>query len=159
MEAKAHWTWHRSFARNSRANLAKGRKTGERRCIITDADGNRVFARYFCSGDILESYRGPCTILSGTGSVAGITGGGEMIVRVQARRFTASAGVENAHQQAIGVALWPALQYKVPVKFTQTLCGVISQTVAVIDVTRKRLVVSQSPLGLTALYWSASAGG
>ncbi|MBL8052602.1 MAG: hypothetical protein JNK03_04470 [Nitrospira sp.] len=126
------------------ANLAKGRKTGERRCTITDADGNRVFARYFCSGDILESYRGPCTILRGTGSVAGITGGGEMMVRVPARQFTASAGVENAHQQAIGVALWPAVQF---------------QTAAVIDVTRKRLVVYQSPLGLTTLYWSASAGG
>ena len=67
-----------------------------------------------------------------------------MMVRVPARQFTASAGVENAHQQAIGVALWPAVQF---------------QTAAVIDVTRKRLVVYQSPLGLTTLYWSASAGG
>lgn len=64
------------------ANLAKGCRRGERCCTITDADGNRVFARYFCSGDIFESYRGPCTILSGTGNVAGITGGGEMILGV-----------------------------------------------------------------------------
>ncbi|CUS36873.1 hypothetical protein COMA1_30289 [Candidatus Nitrospira nitrosa] len=25
--------------------------------------------------------------------------------------------MESAHQQAIGVAVWPALQYKIPVKF------------------------------------------
>ncbi len=99
------------------ANLAKGRKTGKRRCTITDADGNRVFARYFCSGDILESYRGPCTILSGTGSVAGITGGCEMISRVQARQFMAFAGMEHVHQQGIGAAVWPTLQYKIPAKF------------------------------------------
>ena len=99
------------------ANLAKGTKMGEGRCTITDADGDRVFARYSCSGDILESCRGPFTLLSGTGKFAVITGGGEMIVRVQARQFTAFAGMENVHQQGIGAAVWPALQYKIPEKF------------------------------------------
>ena len=98
------------------ANLAKGTKTGEGRCTITDVDGDRVFARYSCSGDILESCRGPFTIVSGTGMFAGITGGGEMISRVQARQFTAFAGMENVHQQGIGAAVWPALQYKIPNK-------------------------------------------
>ena len=98
------------------ANLAKGTKTGEGRCTITDVDGDRVFARYSCSGDILESCRGPFTIVSGTGKFAGITGGGEMISRVQARQFTAFAGMENVHQQGVGVAVWPALQYKTPPK-------------------------------------------
>lgn len=96
------------------ANFAKGSKTGEGRCIITDQDGDRVFARYSCSGDVLEDCHGPFTIVNGTGKFAGITGGGEMISRVQARQVTAFAGVENVQQHAVGVAVWPALHYKVP---------------------------------------------
>ncbi len=98
------------------SNFTKGTKTGEGRCIITDHDGDRVFARYSCSGDVLEGCRGPFTIVNGTGKFAGITGGGEMISRVQARQSTVVAGAENAQQHSVGVAVWPALRYKIPQK-------------------------------------------
>jgi len=97
-------------------DLAKGTKKGEGRCIITDQEGDRVFARYTCSGDLTESCRGPFTIVSGTGKFAGITGGGEMISRIQARQLTTYAGVDDVHQLGAGVATWPALHYKVPAK-------------------------------------------
>ena len=95
-------------------NLAKGTKTGEGRCIITDQAGDRVFARFTCSGDLVESCRGPFTIVSGTGKFAGITGGGEMISRIQARELTMYAGADNVQQFGAGVAIWPALHYKIP---------------------------------------------
>jgi len=96
-------------------NLAKGTKAGQGRCIITDQDGDRVFARFTCSGD-LEGCRGPFTIVSGTGKFAGITGGGEMISRIQARQLTTYAGADVVQQHGAGLAVWPALHYKIPAK-------------------------------------------
>jgi hypothetical protein len=96
-------------------NLAKGTKRGEGRCIITDQDGDRVFARFTCSGD-LDSCRGLFTITEGTGKFAGITGEGEMISRIKARQLTAYAGVDDVQQQGAGLAMWPALHYKIPAK-------------------------------------------
>jgi len=96
-------------------NLAKGTKTGDGRCIITDQDGDRVYSRFTCTGD-LEGCRGPFTIVSGTGKFAGITGGGEIISRIQARQLTTYAGVDNVQQQGTGIAVWPALHYKIPAK-------------------------------------------
>ncbi len=94
-------------------NLAKGTKTGEGRCIITDQDGDRVFARFTCSGD-LEGCRGPFTIVDGTGKFAGITGEGELISRIQARQLTTYTGADTVQQQGVGVAVWPALHYNIP---------------------------------------------
>ncbi|MGA6826436.1 hypothetical protein ACO9S2_02360 [Nitrospira sp. NS4] len=94
-------------------NLAKGTKTGDGRCVITDRDGDRVFARFTCSGD-LQGCRGPFTIVGGTGKFAGITGEGEMISRIQARQLTMYAGVDDVQQQGAGLAIWPALHYKIP---------------------------------------------
>jgi hypothetical protein len=96
-------------------NLAKGTKTGDGRCVITDQEGNRVFARFTCTGD-LEGCRGPFTIVGGTGKFAGITGGGEMISRIQARQLTTYAGADNVQQQGAGLAVWPALHYNIPAK-------------------------------------------
>jgi hypothetical protein len=96
-------------------NLAKGTKTGDGRCIITDRDGDRVFARFTCVGD-LQGCRGPFTIVSGTGKFAGITGEGEMITRIQARQLTMYAGLDDVQQQGAGMAVWPALHYKIPAK-------------------------------------------
>ena len=96
-------------------NLAKGTKTGDGRCIITDRDGDRVFARFTCSGD-LDGCRGPFTIAGGTGKFTGISGGGEMISRIQARQITTYAGLDDVQHQGAGLAVWPALHYKIPAK-------------------------------------------
>jgi lipid-binding SYLF domain-containing protein len=96
--------------------LTKGTKTGEGRCIITDQDGDRVFARFTCVGDF-EGCRGPFTIVDGTGKFAGITGEGEMISRIQARQLTTyPTVVETVQQQGYGVAVWPALHYTISTK-------------------------------------------
>lgn len=94
-------------------DLKKGTKSGQGRCILTDDDGNRVYARFTCTGD-LEGCRGPFTIEGGTGKFAGITGEGEMISRIQVRQLTTVVGYDTAEQQGEGVAVWPSLSYQIP---------------------------------------------
>lgn len=88
-------------------------KTGQGRCILTDEDGNRIYARFTCSGD-LESCRGPFTIEGGTGKFTGITGEGEMISHMQVRQLTTVVGFESVEQQGEGVAVWPSIHYTIP---------------------------------------------
>lgn len=90
-------------------------KTGQGRCILSDEEGNRIYARYTCSGD-LEGCRGPFKIEGGTGKFAGITGEGEMISRIQVRQLTTVAGFNTAEQHGEGIAVWPALTYRIPAK-------------------------------------------
>lgn len=88
-------------------------KTGQGRCILTDEEGDRVYARFTCQGD-LEGCRGPFTIQGGTGKFTGITGEGEMISRIQVRKLTTVVGFETAEQEGEGVAIWPTLTYHIP---------------------------------------------
>jgi len=94
-------------------DLKKKTRTGQGRCILTDEDGNRVYARFTCAGD-LESCRGPFKIVGGTGRFSGITGEGEMISRVQVQQLTTVVGFDTAEQEGEGVAVWPSLRYKIP---------------------------------------------
>jgi hypothetical protein len=88
-------------------------KTGQGRCILTDEEGNRVYARFTCTGD-LEGCRGPFKIEGGTGKFHGISGEGEMISRIQVRQLTTVVGFETAEQEGEGVVVWPSLSYRVP---------------------------------------------
>jgi len=88
-------------------------KTGQGRCIITDEDGDRVYARFSCKGD-LEGCRGPFKIQGGTGKFTGITGEGEMISKILARKLTVVTGFEPVQQEGEGIAVWPSVTYRIP---------------------------------------------
>jgi hypothetical protein len=90
-------------------------KTGQGRCILTDEDGNRIYARFSCTGD-LEGCRGPFKIEGGTGKFTGITGDGEMVSRILVRQVTTVMGFETAEQEGEGIALWSSLTYRIPDK-------------------------------------------
>lgn len=90
-------------------------KTGQGRCIFTDEEGNRVYARFTCTGN-LEGCRGPFTIIGGTGKFEGITGEGEMISRILVRQVTTVTGFQSAEQEGEGIATWPSLTYRIPDK-------------------------------------------
>ncbi len=90
-------------------------KTGQGRCILTDEDGNRVYAKFTCKGD-LEGCSGPFTIVGGTGKFDGITGDGEMISRILVRQTTTVTGFQSAEQEGEGIATWPSLTYRIPDK-------------------------------------------
>ena len=89
-------------------NLKTMTKTGQGRCIITDEDGDRVYARFNCKGD-LEGCRGPFKIVGGTGKFDGITGEGEMISKILARKLTVVVGFEPVEQEGEGIAVWPSV--------------------------------------------------
>ena len=94
------------------SDLKTMRKTGQGRCVITDEDGNHIYASFTCSGDP-EGCRGPFTI-GGTGKFAGITGQGEMISRVHVRQVATASGFYSGELALDGVATWPSLAYKIP---------------------------------------------
>jgi len=94
-------------------DLLTGKKSGQGHCIITNQDGDRVYADYTCTGD-LKGCAGPFTLVGGTGKFTGITGEGEMISQLQARAFVVVEGFESARQHGEGVAFWPKLTYRIP---------------------------------------------
>lgn len=95
------------------ADLKTMTKSGKGHCIITNPEGERVFAEFSCTGDF-EGCQGPFTITGGTGKFTGITGEGEMISKIQARKLLVVEGFESARQQGEGVAIWPRITYSIP---------------------------------------------
>ena len=85
------------------ADLKAMTKSGKGHCIITNPEGDRVHAKFSCTGD-LEGCRGPFTITSGTGKFTGITGEGEMISQMQSRQLLVVEGFESARQHGEGIA-------------------------------------------------------
>jgi hypothetical protein len=57
-------------------------KAGKGHCIISNTEGERIFAEFSCTGD-LEGCQCPFTITGGTGKFTGITGEGAMISKIQ----------------------------------------------------------------------------
>jgi hypothetical protein len=88
-------------------------KSGKGHCIISNTDGERVYADFSCTGD-LEGCRGPFTITGGTGKFTGITGEGEMISQIQVRQLLVVEGFESARQHGEGIAIWPRITYTIP---------------------------------------------
>jgi hypothetical protein len=95
------------------ADLKAMTRSGKGHCIITNAEGDRVFAEFSCTGD-MEGCRGPFTITSGTGKFTGITGEGEMISQMQSRQLLIVEGFESARQHGEGIASWPRITYSIP---------------------------------------------
>ncbi len=88
-------------------------RLGEGRCIITDQDGDKVFARWSCTGEN-TTCNGSFVITAGTGKYTGITGKGDMNTRVIARGLVLGESKEVYGQVSIGVAVWPELYYSIP---------------------------------------------
>ena len=95
------------------ADLKAMTKSGKGHCIITNTDGERVYADFSCTGD-LEGCRGPFTLTGGTGKFTGITGEGEMISKMQSRQLLVVEGFESARQHGEGIATWPRITYSIP---------------------------------------------
>ncbi len=94
-------------------DLTTGKKSGQGHCVITNSDGDRIYADYTCTGD-LRGCAGPFTLVGGTGKFTGITGEGEMISQLQARAVLVVEGFESARQHGEGIAVWPKLTYRIP---------------------------------------------
>ena len=94
-------------------NLANGNRIGQGRCIITDKDGDKVYAKWTCSGGN-AGCKGPFTFTGGTGKFQGISGKNRFVVRIAMRALTAEVAEDSFQQIATGLAVWPKLHYTIP---------------------------------------------
>ncbi len=94
-------------------NLKTMTKTVQGHCIISNIDGDRVYARFSCAGN-MGNCRGPFNLEGGTGKFSGISGEGEMISQVETFAAVVVEGFIPARRQSEGIAFWPKLTYKIP---------------------------------------------
>jgi len=97
-------------------NLNDGTQTGEGRCIITTPNNESVYAMWNCTGEYLAGCRGTFTLLGGTGKFERITGKSEFQIRSDIAAYVVdlASTAEGVQTVATGVAVWPALTYKMP---------------------------------------------
>jgi hypothetical protein len=95
-------------------NLNDGQQSGEGRCLITARDSAKVYAIWRCAGEHLSGCTGTFTLSGGTGRFKGITGHSAFEVRSEIAELAATAGEQSVAGTASGVAVWPALTYKIP---------------------------------------------
>jgi hypothetical protein len=95
-------------------NLSNGSQSGEGRCLITARDGAKVYAVWRCAGEHGAGCTGTFTLNGGTGRFKGITGHSDFEVRSELVALAATADAEVVKGTASGVAVWPALTYKIP---------------------------------------------
>jgi hypothetical protein len=95
-------------------SLKDGKQSGEGRCIITARDSAKVYATWRCAGEHFAGCTGTFTLAGGTGRFKGITGNSAFEVRSQIGELAARPGDDTVQGAAAGVAVWPALTYKIP---------------------------------------------
>jgi hypothetical protein len=91
-----------------------GAQAGEGRCVLTNRDQQQIFARWTCAGTHGVGCQGRFTITGGTGPFQGITGGGEIAFRGVLHEVAVQPGQEGVRETGAGIAVWPALRYRIP---------------------------------------------
>ena len=95
-------------------NLQNGETSGQGRCIITNAEGHRVFAKWQCDGIATQGCKGDFELLAGTGRFQGVSGGGEFVLRSAIGQLTADLISGDVDTIGLGLAAWPNLTVKLP---------------------------------------------
>lgn len=98
-------------------DLDGGTQTGSGRCIVTTRSGDRVFARWTCTGTHFVGCAGKFTLTGGTGRFQGITGESDFVVKSAMHdlaRNPAGLSGDEIREVAAGLAVWPALRYRIP---------------------------------------------
>ena len=95
-------------------NLESGAQSGEGRCLLTGRSGDRVYAVWNCAGEHGDGCAGTFTLHGGTGKFQGITGNSKFQIRSDMLAYVADLSEDSLEGGASGVAVWPALTYKIP---------------------------------------------
>lgn len=95
-------------------DLSSGRQTGNGHCVISNEEGERVYADWTCSGAHLMGCEGKFTLTAGTGSYTGITGEGDMIVRSGLQAVAVSGPGNIVQRSASGLVIWRNLRFSIP---------------------------------------------
>ena len=94
-------------------DIASGAQRGEGRCVISQSDTDKVFARWSCSGTHGIECRGRFELTSGTGRFSGIRGQSEFRLRSGIGDLRVGQGSEMRESGA-GLAEWPSFTYTIP---------------------------------------------
>ena len=97
-------------------NLSTGVRNGKGRCIITDKDGDKIYAEWTCRGNE-KGCKGPFNLTGGTGKFLGISGDNQFILRVAMRANAGAVSPDSFQQVAAGLAIWPKLHYELKNNF------------------------------------------
>jgi hypothetical protein len=94
-------------------NSADGSQVGHGKCVIVTPDAERIYAEFKCSGVYLAGCNGDFVLTGGTGDKENISGGGPIQIKSAFANIAALPG-NVVEQMAVGLAVWPALTYKLP---------------------------------------------
>jgi hypothetical protein len=95
-------------------DLASGAQTGSGHCVISNGEGERVYADWTCSGTQFVGCNGKFKFTAGTGSFAGISGEGDMIVRSGLQALAISGPGNIVQRAASGLVIWRNLHFTIP---------------------------------------------
>jgi hypothetical protein len=95
-------------------NRITGAQAGDGRCVLTNRDQHQIFGRLTCAGTHGVGCQGRFTISGGTGPFQGITGEGDVVIRGALHELPVQSGQEGVREAGTGIAVWPALRYKIP---------------------------------------------
>lgn len=97
-------------------NLNTGARSGQGRCVITDKDGDKIYAKWSSRGNE-KGMKGPFNFVGGTGKFMGISGENTWVLRIAMRAMAGAVSDDSFQQVAAGLAVWPKLKYKLPNTF------------------------------------------
>lgn len=97
-------------------NLNTGARSGQGRCVITDKEGDKIYAKWSSRGNE-KGMKGPFNFVGGTGKFMGISGDNSWILRIAMRAMAGAVSDDSFQEVAAGLAVWPKLQYKLPNTF------------------------------------------
>ena len=95
-------------------NTVDGSQSGQGKCVIMTQDGERIYAEFTCEGVYLAGCDGYFKLTGGTGDKTNISGGGPIQFRNAFSNLVASTPGAIIEQSSVGLAVWPALTYKLP---------------------------------------------
>ena len=96
-------------------NLATLSQSGHGRCILTDKDDDKVYAKWTCYGNPANC-KGAFTFTGGTGKFKGISGINEFFVKTDVLAFQTTGEPGMVKRAAAGEAVWPEITYQLPSK-------------------------------------------
>ena len=99
---------------NFEIDLESGAQEGEGKCIITNNDGDNVFANWTCNGVNFLGCEGDFTLTAGTGKFQGITGGSPLKARTAFTEIAVNLKSGAVIEASVGLLSLPELTYKLP---------------------------------------------
>jgi hypothetical protein len=83
----------------------------EGRCVITTRTGDRLFSRWKCAGEPDQGCRGRFTLTGGTGAYQGVSGEGDIVLRLVLSDLV-KLDRQEAEYDLTAAATWPELRYQ-----------------------------------------------